>query len=331
MPPSPAHPVYRASMDAMKASGVSLSSLPVVQLREFIDQHLAAAPQAIEKVAPVVEKVIPTTADNGTGNIKLTILRPAGSENDILPVAVYIHGGGWVFGSLKSGEKFIKDVVVKAHIAVVYVEYSLSPEVRYPVAIEECYSSILWVHENAASLNVDPSKLTVFGDSAGGNMTAVTSILLKQRGHGDVVHGQILIYPATAYTRHNNESFKNYGNGDYTLSKEDMLFFLAHYYGDKHKHQVDGHWIYGPEHMNSAPLVATDDELKGLPRCLTLTAECDVLCDEGEEYARRLTAVGVDSCAVRVIGAVHGFVTSAVPDTPQYRYALQLIGSFLKE
>ncbi|ORZ09861.1 lipase [Absidia repens] len=315
----------------MKASGISISSVPVVQLRELIDQRLAATPQAIKQVAPIVEKVIPTTADNGTGNIKLTILRPVGSENEILPVAVYLHGGGWMFGSLRSTEKFIKDVVVKAHIAVVYVEYTLSPEVRHPVAIEECYSSILWVHENAVSLNVDPSKLTVFGDSAGGNMTAVTSILLKQRGHGDVVHGQILIYPSTAYIRHDNESFKDYGNGDYTLSKEDMRYFATHYYGDEHKRQVNGHWIYGPEQINAAPLVATDDELKGLPRCLTLTAECDVLCDEGEEYARRLTAVGVDSCAVRVIGAIHGFVTSTVPDTPQYRQALQLIGSFLKE
>ncbi|CAO3595910.1 unnamed protein product [Absidia cylindrospora] len=165
----------------------------------------------------------------------------------------------------------------------------------------------------------------------GGNMAAVTSILLKQRGHNDVVHGQVLVYPATAHTRHHYASFKIYTAVEYTLSIADMEYINSLYFGDEYKEQIDGHWIHAPEHVMAAPLLATDDELKGLPRCLTITAECDVVRDEGEEYARRLADVGVKSRAVRLVGAIHGFATMPVPETSHYKRTLQMITKFVNE
>ncbi|KAI8334564.1 alpha/beta hydrolase fold-domain-containing protein [Chlamydoabsidia padenii] len=284
----------------------------------------------LPQVAPHVIKEIPTTAENGTGKVTLTLVRPKGSENNTLPVAIYFHGGGWILGSFKVSEKLIKDLVVKAHIALIYVEYSLSPQVKYPVALEECYSSVLWVHENASSLNVDPSNLTVFGDSAGGNLTAAISILLKKRGHNGVIKKQLLLYPAVAYTRDEYDSFKNYGQGDYILSHKAMSNMASLYHDEKHKTKHGAWWTFSPKDVLSCPLLATDEELKDLPRCLTITAECDVLRDEGEHYARRLTEVGVDSCAVRVLEAMHGFTTMPL-DTPQYRQALTLMTAFVNE
>lgn len=157
-------------------------------------------------------------------------------------------------------------------------------------------------------------------------------VLLKQRGYGDVARGQILIYPATAHTRHHYESYKDYTAVDYTISIDDMEYIDSLYFGDKYKKQtMDGRWIHAPEHIMAAPLLATDDELKGLPRCLIITAECDVVRDEGEEYARRLTDLGVELSAVRLIGAIHGFVTMPVVETSHYRRTLQLISEFVNE
>ncbi|CAO3590307.1 unnamed protein product [Absidia cylindrospora] len=330
---APAAPAYAKMIVELNAVRFTLRNMPLTDLRAYGNLPVPLPEGvAMPQTAPVEEKVIPTNAENGTGTLKLTVLRPVGSENEILPVAIYLHGGGWCVGSLMNTEKFVKDVVVKANIAVIYVEYSLSPEVKYPVALEETYTSILWVKENAASINVDPSKITVFGDSAGGALSASVAILLKQRGHGDVLKNQILIYPAVAHNHDQYDSFSLYGKGDYVLSYDDMVYVSKLYHDSKYnKKNDDGGWCYGPENALNAPLLASKDELEGLPRCLVVTAECDVLRDESEHYARQLTAAGVDTCAVRFIGAVHGFITKTDLDTPQYRQGVQAIVDFLKD
>ncbi|ORZ11544.1 alpha/beta hydrolase fold-domain-containing protein [Absidia repens] len=326
--PAPAHPLYVQGMAAFKSSGISLADRSIIDKRDLLNNP--PPPKGLPEIAPIITKEIPTSAENGTGKVTLTLLRPKGSENEILPVAVYLHGGGWIVGSLKVSEKFVKDLVVKARIVVVYVEYSLSPEVKYPVALEEIYSSILWVYENAASINVDPSKLTVLGDSAGGNLSAAVAILLKQRGHGNVVKNQILMYPAVAFDRECYDSFYDYGGGDNILTIDALINMGSLYHEDKYQTKRGNSIIHGPEHVLNSPLLGSDDELKGLPRCLVVSAECDVLRDEGEHYARRLTEVGVETCAVRVIGAVHGFLTSPTV-TPQYRSGVSIVAGFLNE
>ncbi|KAI8093789.1 alpha/beta hydrolase fold-3 domain-containing protein [Halteromyces radiatus] len=310
-------PIYQSSIEAFKKSGFSLSS-PDYQQTRAITNSLPLPDGVVLPKALVEEKVIPAGVDNH--NITLTIVRPIGTENEVLPVIIYFHGGGWVFGSFKTTEKLVKNIAVNAHVAVVFVDYSLSPEVRFPVAVEECYSSILWVHENAEMIKVDPSNLVVGGDSAGGNLSAVTSIMLKERGHGNVVTGQILLYPAVTHHRQHYESYNLFGNGEYILSHSDIAFFGNAYFGNDKR----------PNDVRCAPLLATLDELKGLPRALILTAECDVLRDEGEDYARRLSEAGVDTCCMRMIGTIHGYATSPL-ETPQYLQTLNMISAFLNK
>jgi acetyl esterase len=162
-------------------------------------------------------------------------------------------------------------------------------------------------------------------------------VLLKQRGHGSLLKSQILLYPATANDRDDYGSYHTYGNGGYILTIPELTMMAAFYHEEQFK-LADGR-NPGPKSALNAPLLATDDELKGLPPCLTITAECDLLRDEGEHYARRLTDAGVETCTVRVIGAVHGFFTLApIPTpgdpssetTPQYRQFLGLIANYLK-
>ncbi|KAI8340727.1 alpha/beta hydrolase fold-domain-containing protein [Chlamydoabsidia padenii] len=308
-------PVYKAAFEATKSTGIHLHDEDYQRTRVIMDS--SGAPDELLPPTIVEEKVIQAGVNN-TSSVTLTIVRPVGSENETLPGLIFFHGGGWVLGSFKSHEKLVKDLAVQAHVAVVFVDYSLSPEVRFPVAVEECYSSTLWVHENAASIKVDPTKLAVAGDSAGGNLSAVISILLKQRGHGDVVKGQVLLYPVTAQRRDHYESYQTYGDGDYLLSVKDMIFFMEAYIGSSEV----------PNDVRVAPLLANEEELKGLPPALVLTAECDVLRDEGEEYARKLTFAGVDTCCVRVIGTSHGWAIIPI-ETSQYRQTIALIKSFL--
>ncbi|ORZ26216.1 alpha/beta hydrolase fold-domain-containing protein [Absidia repens] len=312
----PCHPVYQATFEAMNKLGFRLSSPDYVQTRHIVDTK--PLPEGVVLPESIVEeKVITAGLDNQS--VTLTIVRPAGTENEVLPGLVYFHGGGYVLGSYHGSEKLLKDLAKSVHTAVIFVDYSLSPEVKFPVAVEECYSSVLWLHENAASLKVDPSKLAVAGDSAGGNLSTVTSILLKQRNHSDILKGQVLLYPVVAQSSVDYESYKVYGDGDYFLSRDDMAFFFNAY--------LDGQEV--PKDVRVAPLLATLDELKDLPPALVLTAECDVLRDEGEEYARRLTDAGVDACCIRTIGAIHGYLTMPL-DTPQYRRSISLITDFLK-
>jgi acetyl esterase len=163
--------------------------------------------------------------------------------------------------------------------------------------------------------------------------------LLKQRGHGSLLKSQILLYPVTSTTheRDNYGSTHTYGNGGYILTILEITMMAAFYHEEQYK--LDDGRNSGPKSALNAPIFATDDELKDLPPCLTITAECDLLRDEGEHYARRLTDAGVETCTVRVIGAVHGFFTLApIPapgdpsseTTPQYRHSLGLVANYLK-
>ncbi|CAO3595431.1 unnamed protein product [Absidia cylindrospora] len=311
---APAYPAYQAAFEAMTKAGFSIIMETVEQSRIGFDKAFEAGnyPETI-----VEKKVIAAGLDNLP--VELTIVRPLGTENDILPGLVFLHGGGWTTGAgFTTSERIVKDIVVNAHVAIIYVDYRLSPEVKFPVAVEECYSSTLWVHENASAIKVDPSRLAIGGDSAGGNLSAAVSIMLAQRGHENVLQGQILLYPATAHNRKGNDSFQTYGDGDYLLSRKDIAYFEDQYYDG------DG----SPVDVRSAPLLATLDQLKNVPRALVLTAECDILRDEGESYARKLTEAGVDTRCVRVVGATHGFA-SAPLDTPLYRQALNLVTGFL--
>nr|AGC24321.1 esterase [Rhizomucor miehei] len=311
----PIHPVYAAAFAAMKERP-PIHTLDLKVVRESSEARQLAAniklPEVIEE-----DKVV--ESDGKT--LKLTIVRPPGTEDQILPVLIFLHGGGFVFGSKYTHIKPVRDLTVKANVVTVFVDYSLSPEAKFPTAIEEIYAAILWVRENASSLNINAEALAVAGDSAGATLSAAVSIYAKEKGLSAAIKTQVLIYPATAVSHAKYESYKLFGNGDYILSAEDLKFFSNAYLPAPASELND----------KLATLeLATKADLEGLPPALLFTAESDVLRDEGEKYAQQLAEAGVDVAAVRVLGAVHGFITVPV-ETPQYRFTINTIVAHLRD
>ncbi|CAO3639576.1 unnamed protein product [Cunninghamella echinulata] len=249
------------------------------------------------------------------------------NPNQLLPTLIYIHGGGYTSGDYTRYEKFIKDISVKAKINVIFIDYHLSPGSKFPVPVEECYSSVLWIYQHGKELNVNTEKIFIGGDSAGGNLTAATVILLKQRSvEQQILSGQVLIYPGVARQRKEYESYHLYGGGDYPYTREEMKQHHTAYLGEDY--EQEDHPTFND--IRRAPLIATPTQLKGLPKTLILTAECDIVRDEGEAYARKLAQVGVEINAIRLLGTPHSFITEHV-ETPQYKQTINVISCFLNE
>ncbi|MFE5565818.1 MULTISPECIES: alpha/beta hydrolase [Amycolatopsis] len=226
--------------------------------------------------------------------VEVRIVRPQGATGP-LPVIVYIHGAGWVFGNFHTHERLVRELAVGAGAAVVFPEYDRSPEARYPVAIEQSYAVAKWVAEHGAENGLDGTKIAIAGDSVGGNMTAALTLLAKQRG--DVTfRQQVLFYPVTDAS-FETESYRRFAEG-YFLALDGMKWFWDQYTTDPAQRAE----------ITASPLRASLDELAGLPPALVITAEADVLRDEGEAYAAKLRQAGVPVTAVRYQGIVHDFV-----------------------
>ena len=228
------------------------------------------------------------------GDVPVRIVRPAGATGT-LPVVLYIHGAGWVFGNAGTHDRLVRELAVGAQAAAVFPEYSLSPEVRYPVAIEEIYAVARWLAEGAQGKGLDTSRVAVAGDSVGGNMTAATTLLAKQRG--DITFAaQVLFYPVTD-AGFDTGSYHEFAEG-FWLTRRAMQWFWDQYTTDPDARAQS----------MASPLRAGRDELKGLPKALVINGECDVLRDEGEAYARNLRRAGVAVTATRYAGTIHDFV-----------------------
>ena len=245
------------------------------------------------------------------GSINVRFIRPAGNYTT-LPVIFYIHGAGWVFGSAKTHDKLVRELAVRTNSVVVFPEYTLSPEAKYPTAIEQNYAILQQLPEMAEAKKMDISRLTVAGDSVGGNMATVMTIMTKQR-NGLTINQQLLYYPVTD-ANFNTESYNEFAE-DYYLTKEGMKWFWDQYTTDE-KQRAE---------ITASPLRATLDELKGLPAAMILNGEADVLRDEGEAYARKLREAGVDVTQVQFQGMIHDFVMINVLDqTKAARAAMTL-------
>ncbi|KZB81759.1 alpha/beta hydrolase [Amycolatopsis regifaucium] len=226
--------------------------------------------------------------------VEVRIVRPAGATGT-LPVIVYIHGAGWVFGNFHTHERLVRELAVGTGAAVVFPEYDRSPEVRYPVAIEQNYAVAKWVAEHGAENGLDGTKIAIAGDSVGGNMTAALTLMAKQRG--DVTfRQQVLFYPVTD-ANFDTESYRQFADG-YFLALDGMKWFWDQYTTDPAQRAE----------ITASPLRASLEELSGLPPALVITGEADVLRDEGEAYAAKLRQAGVPVTAVRYQGIVHDFV-----------------------
>jgi acetyl esterase len=232
---------------------------------------------------------------------------------------MYFHGGGFVLGDRNDWDRLLRDLAHAADAAIVFVEYSRSPEACYPVAIEEAYAATQWVAEHGHEINVDPARLALAGDSAGGNMVAAVTLLAKQHG-APKLDFQLLFYPNTDAT-FSSDSYKQFASG-YFLSRDDMEWFLDQYLPDKARRNEP----------TASPLNATLEQLAGVPPALLITGECDVLRDEGEAYARKLMQAGVVVTATRYLGTIHGFVTlNRLAYTPAARSAIAQGGAALRQ
>jgi acetyl esterase len=259
-----------------------------------------------------------TIADGPSEQVTLRILRPQHALAT-LPVIVYLHGAGWVFGSTQTHDRLMRELAVGAEAAVVFPEYRLSPEARYPTALEECYSAVQWVAECGREHGMDPECLAVAGDSVGGNMAAAVTLLSRERGGPDIAL-QLLFYPVTD-AAFDTASYHQFAEG-YHLRRDAMMWFWDQYTRNPGERNE----------ITASPLRASIEQLKGLPPALVITAEADVLRDEGEAYANKLREAGVRVTAVRFQGTIHDFVMlNALANTAATRGAIALATAWLRE
>jgi acetyl esterase len=257
--------------------------------RETVDEV-----QSGETGRPDVDITDTTVPGGPSGEVSVRILRPRGATGP-LPVIVYIHGAGWVFGSAHTHDRLIRELAVGANAVVVFPNYSLSPEAKYPTAIEESYTVANWVAQHGAEQNLDPTRIAIAGDSVGGNMAAALTLLAKQRGDVSFAQ-QVLFYPVTD-AGFDTDSYHQFAE-NYFLRRDAMQWFWDQYTTDPAQRAE----------ITASPLRASLDELAGLPPALVITGEADVLRDEGEAYANKLRAAGVPVTAVRYQGIIHDFV-----------------------
>jgi acetyl esterase len=290
------HPEARALLDLIEERKLPpMHTLTPVDARAYYrDRRFFTQP-----APPGVDAVIDTRCDGPHGPIALRIYRPRGAgaspaHGVALPVLVYYHGGGWTIGDLDTHDVLCRELCNGAGAVVVAVDYRMGPEHRFPAAVDDCIAATAWVHRQANELGIDPARLAVGGDSAGGNLAAVVAIAARDGGTLPIAY-QLLIYPATDMRRGHPSHAEN-GNG-YLLTTETIDYYHDHYIADP-AHDLD--W-------RASPLLHSD--LSRLPPALVLTAGFDPLRDEGFEYANRLVAAGNRASYVCFERQIHGFIT----------------------
>ncbi|MDH0746203.1 alpha/beta hydrolase [Pseudomonas sp. GD03842] len=326
-----------ATLLALSASSAfaAETAVPEHQTQAFLNALAAGGGRPLEQLSPKDARAVLTGAQNSVKvdmsgievseqtikadgqDLKLTIVRPAGAKGE-LPVFMYFHGGGWVLGDYPTHARLIRDLVVGSGAVAVYVGYTPSPEAHYPTAINQAYAATRWVAEHGKQIKVDSSRLAVAGNSVGGNMAAVVALKAKEQGTPKL-RFQLLLWPVTD-ANFDTGSYQAYAEGHF-LTKNMMTWFWDNYTTDA-KQRAE---IY------ASPLRATTEQLKGLPPALVQTAGLDVLRDEGEAYARKLDAAGVDVTAVRYNGMVHDYgLLNPLANIPEVKAALRQAAGELK-
>lgn len=286
-------PLEKAAEEVCNAASVPplIFQLPPEQGRERLN---SAQNYPVYKYSAAISTI--DVDLNEFGKIKLHCIIPEGTigaPNAIL----YIHGGGWVFGNLHTHDKLVRELAARTNSIVFFPEYSLSPEAKYPTAIEQCYAILEDLPEIVCknNISVNLSNITVAGDSAGGNMATVMTIMSKIR-NGPKIHKQLLYYPVTNDC-FNTGSYRQFAS-NYYLYRAGMMCYWNYYTTCESDRNA----------ITASPLKASIEELKGLPPAMILVGEADVLRDEGEAYARKLRKAGVEVTALRFQAIIHDFV-----------------------
>jgi acetyl esterase len=262
-------------------------TLPVAEARRLYEARIAVmAPPA--KVAKVEQRSI----DGPGGPIELRIYTPIGSGP--FPLMVFFHGSGFVLCSLDTHDGMCRNLAAGIGCVVLSVDYRLAPEHKFPAGLDDCLTATRWAAAHAAELSADPARIMLAGDSAGGNMAAVTALRVRDEG-GPALVGQMLLYPVTDYHTPGTPSYVENADG-YGLTRDTMEWFWEHYLNDAAE----------AVHPYASPLRAPD--LADLPAAYVMSAEYDPLRDEAERYGERLRAAGVPAEITRRSGMNHGFL-----------------------
>lgn len=267
--------------------GPALHEMPVDTCRKVFRQLVQSLQGEVVPIHQSEDREVP----GPDGSLPIRIYTPRDAGSDTLPILVFFHGGGWVIGDLDTHDNMCRYFANEADAVVVSVDYRLAPEHQFPAGIDDCIAATEWVHANAASIGGNSAKLAVAGDSAGGNVAAVVAQQLREK-----IVFQLLIYPVTDFTDTQYASRGQFGNGEYFLSNEDMVWFGEHLFGKTNR----------SSDVKASPIVAKD--LAGLAPALTVAAGFDPLLDEGKAYADALSAAGVASEYKCYDGTIHGFV-----------------------
>lgn len=290
-----------------------LYKLTPTQAREFL-QNLQK--ESYKEIPADVKDI--TIFTDIAGNVNLRVVRPKGNEEK-LPAILYIHGGGWVIGDKNCFDMLIRKIAIHTNSVVFFPEYSLSPEEKFPKALEQIYAVLRYIYEEHEEFNIDQNRIAIAGDSVGGNMATATAIKIKNDGGANLLF-QCLFYPVTNADM-DTHSYDQFRDGPW-LTKKAMEWFFDSYVPDKTIR----------DDIYISPLQADESELAGLPPTLIITAENDVLRDEGEAYARKLDSANVDVLNVRINGTIHDFLMlNALSDTEPAKGALMFACKTLKK
>jgi acetyl esterase len=280
-------PQMKAVLDqAAAAGGKPFHQMTPTEARQAMDALFAAFRGTPVNVGKVEDRKISGPA----GQIPLRIYSSAGSGP--FGGLVYFHGGGWVIGNIETHDATCRQLTAGAGCVTISVDYRLAPEHKFPAGPEDCYAATKWVADNARSLNIDPNRIAVGGDSAGGNLAAAVALMARERGTPKLAF-QLLIYPATDCAD-DTPSHREFTQDGYILSRADMEWFWGHYLGPN-------------DRKNSIASPALAKSFANLPPAFVVTAEVDPLRDEGEAYAEALRKAGVNVKLKRYNGVCHGF------------------------
>ncbi|MGF6937348.1 acetyl esterase [Paraburkholderia sp. UCT70] len=311
-PATPDHVTSQFLQALNSGTGPALNTLPPAKAR----QVLVDAQNGVKVDLSGIDVSSKTIEQDGI-TVPLTVVRPKGATGT-LPVFMFFHGGGWILGDVQTHERLVRDLVVQSGAVAVFVNYTPSPEAHYPVAINQAYAATKWVAAHGGEIGVDGSRLAVVGNSVGGNMAAVVSLMAKNK-QGPVIRFQGLMWPVTD-NNFNDGSYNAYAEGHF-LTRPMMKWFWDAYTTD----QAQRNEIY------ASPLRASVDQLKGLPPALIQVAQFDVLSDEGEAYGRKLDAAGNEAATTRYDGTIHDFgLLNALAEDAETKAAIRQLANELK-
>ncbi|TWI13072.1 alpha/beta hydrolase [Sphingobacterium siyangense] len=295
-----------------EASSVSVADMPLEQARA-VYQRSTTLGHPVDMSA--VEE-ISTEVTEGNLSVKIRVVKPK-TANGNLPAFLEFHGGVWFMGNYESHKKLLRDIVLESNTVAVFVEYTSSPEAKYPTPLNEGYAVLKWIKKNGSKFGIDTQNIALVGNSVGGNMVAAISLMAKENNDPSI-KCQVLISPVTN-ADFETESYNQFAEKHF-LTKKIMMKGWDDYLPNKEKRKE----IY------ASPLLATIDQLKALPPALVITEENDVLRDEGEAYAKKLDEAGVNVTSIRYNGMIHDFVImDALKNETAVKMSISAISDFL--